>query len=138
MTSTRAAASRPHIHMIEDEAEKLSNLAINIEHRFPQVSELLIRETSRAKLYTAESIPADVVTMGSSVEFVDEGTGTRRTVQLVYPAEADISAGRISILTPIGAGLVGLREGQSIMWPDREGHERRLVIMKVVQEGCAA
>ena len=120
--------------MIEEEAEKLSNLAVSIESRLPQVSELLIRETSRAKLHTAKSVPADVVTMGSSVEFVDEGTGTRRTVQLVYPAEADISAGRISILTPVGAGLIGMREGQSILWPDREGVERRLVIVKVTQE----
>jgi regulator of nucleoside diphosphate kinase len=54
-------------------------------------------------------------------------------VQLVYPAEADIEAGRISILTPIGAGLIGLREGQSILWPDREGRERRLTVVRVTQ-----
>lgn len=133
MSTSRSAASRPQIHMIDQEADKLSDLALGIEHRFPQVSELLIRETSRAKLHSASKIPADVVTMGSSVEFLDEGTGASRTVQLVYPPEADISAGRISILTPVGAGLIGLREGQSILWPDREGQERRLTIIKVNQ-----
>lgn len=133
MSTSRSAASRPQIHMIEQEADKLSDLALGIEQRFPQVSELLIRETSRAKLHSAGKIPADVVTMGSSVEFLDEGTGASRTVQLVYPPEADISAGRISILTPVGAGLIGLREGQSILWPDREGQERRLTIIKVSQ-----
>lgn len=138
MNATRAAATRPQIHMIEEEADNLSGLALSNEHRFPQVSELLIRETSRAKLYAAASIPPDVVTMGALVEFVDEGTGAQRTVQLVYPPEADISAGRISILTPIGAGLIGLREGQSILWPDREGHERRLVIVKVQQQPARA
>jgi regulator of nucleoside diphosphate kinase len=137
MSTSRVAASRPQIHIIEEEAEKLSNLAISIEDRFPQVSELLIRETSRAKLHSSASIPNDVVTMGSSVEFVDEGTGARRTVTLVYPPEADISAGRISILTPVGAGLIGLREGQSIVWPDREGNERRLVILRVDQSARA-
>ena len=138
MSTTNAAAARPQIHMIEEEADALSELALVIEHRVPQVSELLIRETSRAKLYVAASIPPDVVTMGSLVEFVDEGTGAQRMVQLVYPAEADIFAGRVSILTPIGAGLIGLREGQSIVWPDREGHERRLVIVKVKQQTAPA
>lgn len=133
MSTSRSAASRPQIHMIDQEADKLSDLALGIEHRFPQVSELLIRETSRAKLHSGSKIPTDVVTMGSSVEFLDEGTGASRTVQLVYPPEADISAGRISILTPVGAGLIGLRKGQSILWPDREGQERRLTIIKVNQ-----
>lgn len=133
MSATRTAATRPQIHMIEEEADKLSNLALGIEDRFPQVSELLLRETSRARLHAASSIPADVVTMGSFVEFVDEGTGSQRRIQLVYPPDADIAAGRISILTPVGAGLIGLREGQSILWPDREGRERRLVITKVQQ-----
>ncbi|MDR2856934.1 MAG: nucleoside diphosphate kinase regulator [Novosphingobium sp.] len=138
MTVSKTAAARPPIHMIEEEADKLSDLALSIEDRLPQVSELLIRETSRASLHSAASLPADVVAMGSFVEFVDEGTGSCRTIQLVYPPEADISAGRVSILTPIGAGLIGLREGQSILWPDREGHERRLVIRKVRQQADRA
>ena len=138
MSTTKAAATRPQIHMIEEEAEKLSNLALGVEERAPQVSELLIRETSRARLHTAASIPPDVVTMGSFVEFVDESNGSRRRVQLVYPPAADISAGRISILTPIGAGLIGLREGQTIVWPDREGHVRRLEIIKVEQQADPA
>lgn len=135
MSATKAAATRPQIHMIEEEAEHLSDLALSVEERFPQVSELLIRETSRAKLHNAGTIPRDVVTMGSFVEFIDASTGAQRRVQLVYPPAADISAGRISILTPIGAGLIGLREGQSILWPDRDGHERELTIIKVEQEG---
>lgn len=136
MNATRAAATRPQIHMIEEEADKLSDLALGNEHRSPQVSMLLLRETARAKLHPAASIPSDVVTMDALVEFMDEGSGAQRTVKLVYPSEADISAGRISILTPVGAGLIGLREGQSILWPDREGNERRLVIVKVRQKSA--
>lgn len=136
MSATRAAATRPQIHMIDTEADALSDLALTVEARLPQVSALLIRETTRAKLYPAQTLPGDVVVMGSVVEFVDEGTGAKRTVQLVYPPEADISAGRISILTPVGAGLIGMREGQAILWPDREGHERKLVIV-AVRRGAA-
>jgi regulator of nucleoside diphosphate kinase len=133
MSTTNAAASRPQIHMIEEEAEKLSNLAMGIEDRFPQVGALLLRETSRAKLHSPATIPPDVVTMGSVVEFVDENSGARRTVTLVYPHDADIAAGCVSILTPVGAGLIGLRTGQSILWPDRDGHSRRLTILAVQQ-----
>jgi len=127
------AARRPPINMLENEAEALSNLALTIEDRLPQVSELLIEEISRATLHAPNDLDPKVVTMNAMVEFADEATGVRRTVQLVLPRDADISAGRISILTPVGAGLIGLREGQSILWPDREGHERRLTIVRVEQ-----
>ena len=76
-------------------------------------------------------MPADVVRMGSTVEFFDEAHGSQRAVQLVYPGEADIGAGRVSILTPVGAGLIGLSAGAEITWPDREGRKRSLRILKV-------
>lgn len=115
----RKAASRPPIHMIDAEAETLADLALSVERRMPAVSALLLREAERARLHRAADIPADVVTMGSVVEFVDETHGVPRTVTLVYPSDADIAQGRISILTPVGAALIGLRAGQSILWPDR-------------------
>src|SRR3546814_3263969 len=69
--------------------------------------------------------------MGSGVTFIDEKSRAERTVRLVYPAEADIAEGRMSILTPVGAGLIGLSVGQSINWPDRGGIEHRLTIVAV-------
>ena len=62
-----------------------------------------------------------------------QASGADRTVELVYPRDADISAGRVSILTPVGAGVIGLRTGQSILRPDRDGRERKLTIVKVLQ-----
>ncbi len=132
MKTTRAA-ERPPIHMLEEEAEKLANLALSIEERLPQVSELLLTEIERAKLHKPGRIAVDVVTMNATVDFLDTGTGAERRVTLVYPPDADIDAGRISILTPVGAGLIGLAAGQSILWPDREGKKRTLQIMRVEQ-----
>ena len=129
--TTRSAAKRPPILMIDAEADTLTNLALARQARSPEVSELLLQEIGRAKTHPANKIPADVVTMHAQVEFVDEANGASRTVELVYPADADISAGRISIMTPVGAGLIGMREGQSILWPDRDGQQRRLSIVKV-------
>lgn len=124
---------RPPVHMIDSEADALTSLALGIEDRLPEVSTLLLDEISRANIHTAERMPADVVTMRSTVSFTDEASGAERSVQLVYPKDADISAGKISILTLIGAGLIGLREAQSIVWPDRSGHERVLRITRVTQ-----
>lgn len=132
MTSSKATR-RPPIHMIDTEADKLGDIAIGAQDRVPNVSDMLLEEIGRAHVHTAARIPRDVVTMHAGVEFVDEASGATRTVQLVYPKEADISAGRVSILTPVGAGLIGLREGQSILWPDRDGNRRVLSIVKVTQ-----
>jgi len=125
------APRRPAIHMIDTEADALTALALEAQNRLPQVSRLLLEEIGRASIHSADSIGRDIVTMHAHVEFLDEAGGTTRMVELVYPRAADISAGRISIMTPIGAGLMGLRVGQSIVWPDREGHERKLTILRV-------
>ncbi|MEJ5976950.1 nucleoside diphosphate kinase regulator [Novosphingobium sp. PS1R-30] len=127
------AAPRPPIHMIDSEAETLSNLALGIEDRLPDVSAMLIEEISRATLHPRATIAPEVVTMNAEVSFIDEASGAERCVRIVFPREADIAAGRISILTPVGAGLIGLGMGQSIVWPDRDGHERRLTIVAVSQ-----
>lgn len=128
------ALRRPAIQMIDSEADTLTTLALGAESRVPEVAEMLLNEIERATIVTEKRISSDVVTMRSVVEFIDEASGSDRTVQLVYPREADISAGRISILTPIGAGLIGMKTGQSILWPDRDGRERKLTIVKVSRE----
>lgn len=131
--TNQKTAGRPPIQMIDTEADALADLAMRAADRAPEVSGLLLGEIERATVHDRSAIPGDVVTMGSVVEFIDEASGADRTVELVYPKHADIAAGRVSILTPVGAGLIGLQKGQSILWPDRSGHERRLIIVKVVQ-----
>lgn len=126
-----AVPERPSFHLIDREADAITNLALQLEHRQPDLATVLLAEIDRAEIHDAEDLPTHVVAMNSYVTFVDEGNGSRREVQLVYPQHADIEAGRVSILTPIGAGLIGLAKGQSILWPDREGHTRRLRIEDV-------
>lgn len=137
MKNVRATA-RPPIHMIDEEADALGDLAISVGKRLPHIGQLLLEEVSRAQISSAEALPAGVVTMNAFVEFEDEASDTVRAVQLVFPRDADITNGRISILTPIGAGLIGLSQGQSILWPDRDGNERKLTIVKVDQAATTA
>ena len=84
---------------------------------------------------SVQDIPSDVVIMRSHVEFVDERSGDKRKVELVWPLDADMDRNRLSVMTLVGAGLIGMRKGVSIDWPDRSGEERRLRIVEVIQPG---
>lgn len=137
MTDTKAVR-KPPVHMIDSEADALTDLAIGVEKRMPQVSALLLREIGRATIHKERHVPRDVVTMNSEVDFVDAASGAVRSVRLVYPSDADIATGRVSILTPVGAGLIGMRAGSAILWPDRDGQERALTIRAVMQPPRAA
>lgn len=110
-------AARPHIHRIDSEADILTELTLLKQRVSLNLYEGLLDEIDRATICSRSDIPSDVVTMGSEVTFVDATTGAERSVRLVYPGDADIAAGRISILTPVGAGLIGLSVGQSISCP---------------------
>lgn len=86
--------------------------------------ERLEAELARAEIVDPRDVPGDVVTMNSDVDYEDLATGTRRTVRLVYPADADAALGRVSVLAPIGSALLGLRAGQEIDWPTPGGVRR--------------
>ena len=133
IADTVGECAQPPINVVDSNYDVIANLAIQIEHRQPELSAMLLNELNRAEIHSASSISADVVTLGSQVEFVDEVTGTRRRVQLVLPAEADIEAQRISVLSHVGAGLIGLSVGQSISWPYPDGRTRVLKVLEVEQ-----
>jgi regulator of nucleoside diphosphate kinase len=133
MATARAHCVRPPIHLLAAESDMVAGLALQIEHRQPVVAAMLLEEIERAELHDAATLPDHAVTIGSEIDFVDERTHQMRTVELVVPALANIAEGRISILTPMGAALYGLTAGTSIDWPDLDGHERRIRILRVRQ-----
>jgi len=121
---------KPAITISKSDHETLARLADAIAERNPAVAEELTAELDRARVVADASMRDDVVRMGSTLRYVTD-TGENRTVTLVFPAEADISAGRVSILTPIGAALIGLSPGQSIDWEARDGRVHRLTVESV-------
>ena len=128
----------PPITLTRPDHDKLSALAVAYLDHAPTVAEYLEREVGRATVVAPDRIRGDVVTMGSTVRFRDEQTGQDRTVTLVYPGAEDITAGRISVITPIGAALVGLAAGQSIVWHTRTGEARELTVLSVERAPAAA
>ncbi|MGE0621267.1 MAG: nucleoside diphosphate kinase regulator [Pseudomonadales bacterium] len=97
----------------------------------PKSVSLLHDELDNATVVAEGQLPADVVAMGSTVSFRDIDTGAESTVELVYPSQADASQGRISILAPVGAALIGLRIGERIVWPVPNGRDRHLEVTDV-------
>ena len=87
--TTRKPRRRPSIHMIDVEADALAELAVSVEKRMPDVAALLTEEISRATIHEARDMPRDIVTMASRVDFFDEANGAVRSVELVYPQDAD-------------------------------------------------
>lgn len=121
----------PSIHLIDTECDALYDLALRFERDHPGTAGLLLAELGRADVHDAAGLPPHTVSMNCRVTFVDENNGAERTVQLVYPSDADLEAGKLSILTPVGAGLIGLAAGSTIVWPDRDGQRRNLRIVSV-------
>ena len=90
----------------------------------------LLDEMERAKVVDASAVPTDVVRMGSTVTFKSDD-GHTRTLKLVYPVDESLDEHRISVMTPVGAALIGLAVGQSISWTARDGKHHRLTVTKV-------
>jgi len=128
MQKLNSLTSKPNIVLSAEDHRRLSNLLTVQRHRFPEAAFALQAELDRAQIVLMA--PSEVVQMGSTVEFRSD-VAPQRPLTLVFPQEADISAGRISILTPIGAALIGLSPGQSIDWAARDGAVRELVVVRV-------
>lgn len=104
----------------------------------PAVGDYMMNELQRARIVAAEDVAPTIVTMQSRFVFKDESTGESRTASLVYPGSENIDEGRISVVTPVGAALLGLSEGQAIVFETRSGEPRRLTLIRVLSQGAAA
>jgi len=120
----------PRILISKAEEKRLTAIATAASQRVPEASAALLSELERAEVLPEMAMPADVVRIGSIIEFeVDDGR--RLKVQLVLPENADINAGRISVLTPVGAALIGLSPSQAMEWSGNDGNERVLTVLAV-------
>ena len=121
----------PPIAITRGDMEKLARIADSSTDTFAQTAEFLGREIDRAQVIDEFESRPGLVKMGSRVTFRDDVTSQVRAVTLVYPGEADVSQGRISVLTPVGAALIGLSVDQSIEWETQSGGRRSLTVLAV-------
>lgn len=119
----------PPIAISRRDVERLSRLADMASEKFSSTSEFLAREIERAHVIEDfETLPG-LVGMGSEVEFRDDISGQTRRVKLVYPEDAQPDSATVSVLTPVGAALIGLSISQSIEFRTPSGGWRSLTVL---------
>ena len=124
----------PPIVMTETDHDRLSHVVSTVIDKLPDVAGLLSQELDRARIVPAGKIPADVVTMHSTVEFVYGPPEHAERLTLVYPREADTTAGKLSIVSLVGAALIGLKTGDTMRWRTRYDERRELRLLNVVSQ----
>ena len=83
----------------------------------------LVDLLDEADLVPSRQVAPDVVTMYSQIEIVDPATATRQRLTLCYPHDAEPAAGFVSVLSPIGAALLGLQVGEQARWRTPDGRD---------------
>ena len=124
------------IHITAFDLERLRRLLLNAqatEYRESEYLEKLKLELDRAMIVTPQEIPPTVVTMNSTIELVDMDTNETETYTLVFPDDADISKGKISILAPIGTAMLGYEIGDVFEWEVPAG-KRRLRVERIIYQ----
>lgn len=122
---------RPDLMLTAQDARRLEALLQGAAGRASPMAPLLESELARAQVVDDADIAADVVTMNSRVVCVDESSGEQHEIELVYPHEADAETGRVSVLAPVGAALLGLSAGSVIEWPVPGGRTTRVRVVAV-------
>jgi regulator of nucleoside diphosphate kinase len=122
----------PEIIIGTNDYHDLMLLALSGHGGAAEAADDLFFKLERARLVSDPRLAPDVVRIGSSVRYHPDN-GPEREVKLVYPAEADISAGKVSVLTPVGTALLGLRAQQTTTWTARDGRDHVLRVLEVCQ-----
>jgi regulator of nucleoside diphosphate kinase len=97
----------------------------------------LREELDRGRVVAPAEVPEGVVTMRSRVRVRDLKSRETETYTLVFPEEADIEIGKLSVLAPLGTALLGTRVGDVIEFEAPAG-TRRLKVEKVLYQPEAA
>ena len=96
-------------------------------------AEELHAELKKAKLVGREEFPLDVVRLNSTVRIKADDHDEIMEIMLVTPDKANIKEKKISVMAPIGAALIGFRQGQQVKWQVPAG-KKTFTIMEVINE----
>lgn len=97
---------------------------------------LLRRKLDRALVVASDEIPPDVVSMNATVRLQELGRDEIDRYTLVYPQEANIAEGKLSVLAPLGTAILGQRVGDTVRWQVPSGWTRFRIQELVHQPAC--
>lgn len=131
----RGVGALPEITMTRRDHSRLESLLR--EHapiRSWKAVAFLIEEMDRAKILADDQIEPTVVTIHARVAFREDGRDDTMVASLTLPGERDLYPDAMSILTPTGAALIGLSEGQSIGFTAADGRAKTVTVAKVLYQ----
>lgn len=120
----------PTVYVTEADHEILSNLAQAVADRAAG-SRVLASEMARATIVEPGQAPHPFAGIGSTLEYQDLTSGHIRRVRLSLPRDASIDEGRISVLTPVGAALIGMTAGETFHWTDHDTRPRGVRVLSI-------
>jgi regulator of nucleoside diphosphate kinase len=125
----------PEIFVTTHDAARLSRmLEVFRDPSYAPLTAFLVGELQRATVVAPRAVPRDVVTMNARVRFrLDDGKEPREAT-LVWPGRGDSLLGRLSVLTPVGSALIGIREGETNAWRGLDGRRRSVTLLKVLYQ----
>jgi regulator of nucleoside diphosphate kinase len=118
------------IHITSQDKERLEDLLAEVSVSDPRKHGDLMalrEELERAVIVDPKAVPNDVITMNSRADLLDLESGETPTFTLVFPADANVEEGKISVLAPIGAGMLGYRIEDEFEWNVPAGIRRMRV-----------
>ena len=124
------------IYVTKFDLQRLQELVqVAKEFKFQDRNDLkkLEQELERATIVGSKDVLPDVVTMNAKVELLDIDKNEKMTFTLVFPIDADIDRGTISIIAPIGTAILGYRVGDTVIWQVQAG-VRRIKIQKIIYQ----
>ena len=128
--------SSRQIFITDFDVERLEVLIENANRRSSRDGkylEELEHELTKAEVVAPAGIPPDVITMNSRVCLQDMDSGEDLVYTLVFPGDADVDSGKISVLAPIGTAMIGYRTGDRITW-SVPGGVKKLKVKKILYQ----
>lgn len=127
------------ITITQADFDRLQTLVESAHYRATHASLVasLGEELEHSKVVDARKIPKGVVTMHSQVRVRDLEEDETEDYTLVYPQEADINEGKLSVLAPLGMALLGNKVGQVVRFEAPAGM-RQLKVEKILYQPEAA
>jgi regulator of nucleoside diphosphate kinase len=99
-------------------------------NKFENLNEVL----DQADISNCASIPPELVTMNSKISYLRLSDQKVREITIVYPENADLSNGLISILSPLGKAFLGRHKGETVSCDLPNGETSLLKILDILYQ----
>lgn len=120
--------SAGRITLCTSDLQKIQNL---LKTASSDSARALEQKLSGAKIVADSVLPASVVAMDSLVTLREVNTKATVRVQVVEPAGVDTDELKISVLSPMGAALIGLGLGETVEWQLSDQAKRTLAVVAI-------